>query len=508
MPKLSQPFTDDSLVPAARIRTLTDHRVRDDGEFVLYWMIAFRRTHWNFSLQRAVEWASDLRKPLIVLEALRCDYKWASDRLHGFVIQGMADNQLALADRPALYYPYLERSRGEGSGLLQALAEQAAVIITDDFPAFFLPRMLELAARNVEVRMEAVDSNGLYPMHATDKVFARAFDFRRHLQKELPQHLLQLPQADPFEGRRLPTLAALPTAITKQWPTTDVSGIAKDSKQLSKFPIDHNVKLVPSIPGGEQAAMRCLDEFLTKRLPRYGDERSDPDADAASGFSPYLHFGHLSTQQVFVEVAHKVQWSPAKLSSQATGSREGWWGVDSSTESFLDELVTWRELGFNLCSHHPDYARYSSLPDWARTTLARHAGDERKFTYTLAEFEAAKTHDELWNAAQRQLLVEGRIHNYLRMLWGKKILEWSPTPQDALDVMIELNNKYALDGRNPNSYSGIFWVLGRYDRAWGPERPIYGKIRYMSSKNTARKLNVKGYLKRYSTTGAEQGNLF
>jgi deoxyribodipyrimidine photo-lyase len=151
-----------------------------------------------------------------------------------------------------------------------------------------------------------------------------------------------------------------------------------------------------------------------------------------------------------------------------------------------------------MCWQRDDYDRYESLPDWAQTTLAEHAGDQRPFVYRPEQLEAADTHDPLWNAAQRQLVGEGRIHNYLRMLWGKKVLEWSASPREALATLIELNNKYALDGRNPNSYSGIFWVFGRYDRAWGPERPIFGKIRYMSSENTARKVRVKDYIRRYS----------
>jgi deoxyribodipyrimidine photo-lyase len=164
----------------------------------------------------------------------------------------------------------------------------------------------------------------------------------------------------------------------------------------------------------------------------------------------------------------------------------------------LDELITWREIGYNICSKRNDFDEYESLPEWARQTLAEHAADHRPYVYDLGEFESATTHDPLWNAAQNQLAREGRIHNYLRMLWGKKILEWSESPRDALATMIELNNKYALDGRNPNSYSGIFWVLGRYDRAWGPERPIFGKIRYMSSDNTARKVRVREYIEKYA----------
>jgi deoxyribodipyrimidine photo-lyase len=172
--------------------------------------------------------------------------------------------------------------------------------------------------------------------------------------------------------------------------------------------------------------------------------------------------------------------------------------MSTASESFLDELITWRELGYNMCWQRAEYDRYESLPEWSQRTLAEHSRDPRQHVYSLEEFESSRTHDPLWNAAQMQLIGEGRIHNYLRMLWGKKILEWSASPQEALNTMIHLNNKYALDGRNPNSYSGVFWVLGRYDRAWGPERPIFGKVRYMSSENTARKTKVKQYIQRFS----------
>jgi len=171
--------------------------------------------------------------------------------------------------------------------------------------------------------------------------------------------------------------------------------------------------------------------------------------------------------------------------------------MNEHAEAFLDQLITWRELGFQFCHKRPDYHEYASLPSWVLETLQDHAGDLRPSLYAVKEFEEARTHDPVWNAAQNQLLEEGRIHNYLRMLWGKKILHWSPTPRDALQIMERLNNRYALDGRDPNSYTGIFWVLGRHDRAWGPERPVFGKVRYMRSANTKRKLRMKEYLRKW-----------
>lgn len=482
--------------PELRIRNLNQRPVNSDGDYVLYWMTAFRRTRYNFALERAVEWARELAKPLVILEALRSDYRWASDRLHYFVIQGMTDNHRRLAGKPVTYYPYLEPKHGAGKGLLHALAERAAVVVGDDFPSFFLPRMVQAAAKQIPVSFEVVDSNGILPLRAADKVFARAHDFRRFLQKNLAPHLEEFPKADPLARQKLPSLDRLPAAITKRWPVADVEALAKDAGGMREFPIDHEVG-VTETEGGERAAVRTLRRFLEHRLSRYAEDRNQPEEDVTSGLSPYLHFGHIAAHQVFEELMAWDGWTPDRIASKATGSRSGWWGASETTEAFLDEFITWREVGYNMSWQRDDYECYESLPDWARITLEEHDQDRRKHVYSLEQFAAAETHDDLWNAAQRELTREGRIHNYLRMLWGKKILEWTQSPRPALDIMIELNNRYALDGRNPNSYSGICWVLGRYDRAWGPERPIFGKIRYMSSANTARKVRVGGYIEEY-----------
>lgn len=271
-----------------------------------------------------------------------------------------------------------------------------------------------------------------------------------------------------------------------------------DPALLADLPIDHDVPPV-SYQGGTAAADAALRDFLERRLDRYAEERNDPTARTSSGLSPWLHFGHLSAHRVVAGVFEREGVDATAPTPGGDGSRRGWWGLSEGAESFLDQLVTWRELGYTFCWHRDDHDEFDSLPDWALQTLGEHAGDRREHLYSLEEFDGASTHDELWNAAQNQLRIEGRIHNYLRMLWGKKILEWSESPMAALEVMIELNNRYAVDGRDPNSYSGIFWCLGRADHAWGPERPVLGKVRYMSSENTARKLDVDGYLRRWGT---------
>ena len=338
-------------------------------------MTASRRARWNFALQRAVEHANALRLPLLVLEPLRAEYRWACDRFHRFVIDGMVDNQARLKRKGVAFY--------NPAGL------------------------------------------------------------------------------------------------------------------IARLPIDHGVGPV-DLQGGAGAAEARLSSFVDSRLASYATERNRPELDATSGLSPYLHFGHVSAHEVLACIADREGWTRDDLADDARGHRAGWWGMTESSEAFLDQLVTWRELGFNRCLQVEGYDRYEALPAWARETLAEHASDPREVIYGLDDFEFARTHDPLWNAAQNQLRREGRIHNHLRMLWGKKILEWSESARTALQTMIALNDKYALDGRDPNSYTGILRVLGLHDRAWGPERPVFGKVRYMSSANTARKYRVRRYVERYS----------
>jgi deoxyribodipyrimidine photo-lyase len=408
----------------------------------------------------------------------------------------MADTAVALDERSVTYYPFVEPNRGAGSGLLETLAKDAAVVVTDDFPTFFLPAMVEATAARVPVLLEAVDSNGLLPMAAANREFATAYSFRRYLQKNLLEHIAEIPLEDPL-AETLPGPSRLPAAITLKWPEATEDLLAGGADSLSSLPIDHSVAVAP-VRGGSSAADAAMRNFLDHRLGRYRDDRNRPEAEATSGLSPYLHFGHISAHEVFLEIMRRERWSPEDVVPPANGRRAGWWSVSDSAEGFLDQLITWRELGFNVCSQRPDHGRWESLPGWAASTLSKHARDRREFVYSLDEFSNAATHDPLWNAAQTQLLREGTIHNYLRMLWGKKILEWTSHPREALEVMIELNNRYALDGRDPNSYTGIFWVLGRHDRAWGPERPIFGTVRYMSSANAARKFPVQACLDRYS----------
>ncbi|MCR4412296.1 MAG: deoxyribodipyrimidine photolyase [Thermoguttaceae bacterium] len=486
-------------MPACRIRPVNAASPQASGEFVLYWMNAFRRAGWNFSLDRAVAWSVELNRPLVVFETLPCGRRWDSVRHHRFVLDGMAENARRF-DRPGvLYHPYVEATPGAAREAALALGRHACVVVTDDFPLREHVSQIDAVARRLGTLIEAVDSNGLLPLRAADRVFPTAHSFRRFLQRTLPEHLLDRPRRDPLARIRLPPCPSLvsESGVLQHGRTAERPPIAPAA--VVGLPIDRTVPPAGT-PGGSQAAARAWKRFLAENLAKYPAGRNHPDDDVTSGLSPYLHFGHLSAHEVFAALAEAEDWTPGRLGERADGSSEGWWGMSPPAEAFLDELVTWRELGFTMTARRDDYDRFESLPDWAQQTLAEHARDPREYVYSLDEFERAQTHDRLWNAAQTQLVREGRLHNYLRMLWGKKILQWTATPRDAIEVMIELNNKYALDGRDPNSYSGIFWVLGRYDRPWGPKRPIFGTVRYMSSANTARKVRVKQYLRKYGQT--------
>lgn len=472
-------------VPGLRIAVEHDAPPSPKGDYVLYWMNAYRRLDHNHALDRALEWARELNKPLLILEALRVGYRWASDRHHAFIIAGMREHQARLAGSAVGYHPYVEPAPDAGKGLIAALAERAAVVVTDAWPCFFLPHAVDAAARQVKVRMEAVDSAGLYPLRAADQAYTMAHAFRRALLKTLRPHLDARPQAKPLARLDLPPFPGVPAKIAQRWPALT------DDLDLAALPIDHTVAPAP-LEGGTTAARKRWKAFLARGYDDYATERSQPSSGAASNLSPYLHYGHISTFELIEDLRRRHDTDYDAL-VHYTDNRSPQWGWPEPAASFVDEVVTWREIGLNQCARRTDYAAYGSLPDWARATLAEHAKDPRPHLYTRAQLEAAETYDPIWNAAQRQLGGEGIIHNYLRMLWGKKVLEWSKTPQQALETLVELNNKYALDGRDPNSYSGIFWTLGRYDRPW-PERPIFGSVRYMSSDSTKKKLDLKAYL--------------
>jgi deoxyribodipyrimidine photo-lyase len=467
-----------------------------EGDYVLYWMSINRRLSYNFALEYAVGWANKLGKPLLIYEGLSTNIPWASDRFHQFLLEGMAETQQECARMGISYYSYAEQQGGEGSGLVEELAARACVVIADEYPVYIIRPYNRLMARKVQVPYITVDANGLIPLGATDKAPYSAYIFRKIMQKKFKDAWECPPRENPLEDLQNRDKVTLRREFLDRWP--DATPLYADiPATVSRMNIDHSVTAL-SIKGTREQALSEMSLFLARRLKQYGEHRNDPDLSASSGLSPWLHYGKISEYEIAkAALDHQPPgWSLDHLRYQ-NGQRDGFFGGDPNVEGFLDELITWREVGFHFCHHVPNYDKFESLPDWAIQSLEEHSLDERAYVYTYEQLENAQTHDPIWNAAQRQLVRDGIIHNYLRMLWGKKVLEWTPDPRTALEYLIELNNKFAIDGRDPNSYSGIFWIFGRFDRAWGPERPIYGKIRYMTSDSTAKKVQLKKYLLKY-----------
>lgn len=474
-----------------------DKPVNEKGSYVLYWMSINRRLEYNYALELAVGYANKLGKPLLIYEGLSCGIPWACDRFHQFLLEGMHETHTWCKEQGISYYSYLETRIGDGAGLVESLAADACVVIADEYPVYIIKPYNRLMARKVEVAYITVDSNGIIPMKLTDKAPYSAYIFRKTMQKHFLACYQQGPAPSPLDNLENKQKVVLSKDFLKRWP--DAAPHYEDiPSAVAKLPIDHSVVALP-ISGTRRFALEQMKSFINQRLNSYADKRNEPDENAASGLSPWLHYGKISAYEV-TQAAFRKQpddWSLDSITFNK-GQRDGFFNGNPNVESFLDELITWREVGFHFCHHVHNYDKYTSLPDWALQTLEEHSMDERTHVYSFEQLEGAQTHDPVWNAAQTQLVRDGIIHNYLRMLWGKKVLEWSPDPQTALEYLIELNNKYAIDGRDPNSYSGIFWIFGRFDRAWGPERPVYGKVRYMTSQSTAKKINLKNYLQQFS----------
>jgi deoxyribodipyrimidine photo-lyase len=467
-----------------------------DGEYVLYWMQINRRFHYNFALEYAVAWANKLGKPLLILEAFSCDYPWATARTHTFMMQGMKEHLDYAVQENLNYVSFVETEAGQYEGLLKKLASKAAVLVTDEYPVFIMRKRNEKYPKEMGLPYYTVDSNGLIPLGLTDKDPYSAYFFRKIMQKNFVEAFTNPPKQNPLDDLENRTHLNLPEDLFE--------GIPDGRESLEDIPefisalnnIDHNVKPI-EWNGGRRAALGMLGQFIKNGLLVYDEKRNDPDEKKTSNLSAWLHFGKISEYEIVKAVLeHQPDgWDLDKITFN-NGSTGGFFNGNPNIDSFLDEVITWREVGFHFAHHRDDYDRLDSLPGWALETLNDHRDDPREWTYSYRQLANSQTHDDIWNAAQTQLREEGIIHNYLRMLWGKKVIEWTPDPETALQYLIDLNNTYAIDGRDPNSYSGIFWCFGRFDRAW-QERPIFGKLRYMTSDSTRKKVKLKQYLGKY-----------
>ena len=450
---------------ADRARLLNSGVWRTGARYVLYWAQMNRRVESNHALAFAVDLANRHRLPVLFYEGLTCSYPSANDRLHTFLLEGVPATAGRLRTLGIGYVFYLRRRLADADNILYRLAEDAAAVVTDDYPAFVARDHNRRVPAKLGIPYYAVDSSCIVPMaHFTKQEYA-AYTIRPKIRKALGEYLT--PVAPPRVKHRF---AGAPPPFH-----TEVTG-GNIAALVASCEIDHSVPPASGCPGGRIEAQRRLRFFLEHNLRRYARDSREPSARATSGLSPYLHFGHISA----LEVALAVRACAA--------------GRKLIADEFLEQLIVRRELAFNFARFSPHPESLAALPEWARASLARHAGDRRDPVYTRERFERAETHDTLWNATQTELLTRGVIHGYYRMYWGKKIVEWSPTHEDALATMIHLHDRYALDGRDPTTYTNILWCFGLHDRPWF-ERPIFGTIRYLNLAGMRRKTDADAYIR-------------
>ncbi len=438
----------------ARIRQLNGNQVQK-GSFVLLWLQASVRSGCNHALEYAIGKANELRKPVVACFALMPHYPEANERHYAFLLEGLADAGKALRERGI---PLLVR-QGEPRGIIEDLAGDACLVVTDRGYLRHQRVWRAEAAGAVGCPVVQVESDVVVPVEAASgKEEYAAATLRPKIHRLLPDFL------EPLGEQRVRHPLTDPGWETLRWEEPD--------RILASLNIDRSVPRVAGFRGGTAEARRRLAEFIRGGLGRFAAERNDPVKGATSGLSPYLHFGQISP----LEIA---------LAAGASGS--------PSTGAFLEELIVRRELSMDFVLFNPRYDSIDALPSWARKTLEEHSRDPREYMYTPKEFEQAETHDPAWNAAQAEMVRTGKMHGYMRMYWGKKILEWSETPAEAYRTALHLNNRYELDGRDPNGYAGVAWCFGKHDRPWG-ERKVFGKVRYMGAPGLARKFDVHRYI--------------
>ena len=445
------------MIQDTRIQLLNQREI-SQGTYVLYWMQQSQRARFNHALEYAIGEADARGLPVVVGFGLTDGYPEANLRHYAFMLQGLRRVAHDLAERRIK----LVVRRGAPERVTLEMAADAALVVCDRGYLRHQKRWRATVAKTAACRVVQVESDVVVPVEvASDRHEIAARTLRPKLHRVWDEYLRDL-------GERTPSRDSRQLSLRGDADLADLGGL------LNGLDIDRDVPPVRRFEGGSGEARRRLGAFLRDRLRGYAEGRSEPAAYQCSMLSPYLHFGQIS---------------PVEIALAARASRSG---SRDDRASFLEELIVRRELAMNFVHFRPEYDSYQALPGWAKETLAEHSGDPREHLYSRRQLEAAGTHDECWNAAMREMLHTGYMHNYMRMYWAKKILAWSPSPQEAFGTALYLNNRYFLDGRDPNSYANVAWTFGLHDRAW-PERPVFGKVRYMNARGLERKFDMKSY---------------
>lgn len=447
-------------VQKSRIQVLNDAEIAK-GRYVLYWMQQSQRADYNHALEYAIQQANRLGQGVLVAFGMMDDYPEANLRHYTFMLQGLKETRDTLARRGIK----MVIQQGKPADVALKIGRNASVIVCDCGYLRHQKAWRDDVAQQAGCRVVQVESDVIIPLQVvSNKAEYAARTIRPKINRHLAAYLID------FEA----------TSVKKSSLKLDVKGLEIDNIEavLEKMKLDHGVRPVTGFfKGGASRARQVFKSFLHRRLDNYVANRNQPQTDDISHMSPYLHFDQISPLYLALQINH-------------VDSR-----LQAAKDSFLEELIVRRELAMNFANYAPHYDSYKCLPNWARLTLAEHRQDPREYVYTRRQLEDAQTHDEYWNAAMQEMRYTGFMHNYMRMYWGKKILEWSKTPEHAYRTTLAINNKYFLDGRDPNSYTGVAWVYGVHDRAWF-ERPIFGKIRYMAASGLERKCDIKGYVRK------------
>jgi len=448
------------MIQDTRVRNLNVVR-EASGEYILYWMQASQRLRWNHALTFAIRMANERNLPVLVAFGLTDDFPEANERHYAFMLEGLRDVS-AEARKRGLGFALVKGSPDE---VAIKLAGKASVLVTDRGYLRVQRNWRSRVAESVPCSFVEVESDAVVPVdHVSEKEEYAARTIRPKINRLLVDYMEPLVETKvkvPFKG-------SIPDAVD----VDDVDCL------LATLSIDRSVSRVSTYVGGEKEAARRLRAFVEEKLKGYGVSRNDPNLDGVSNLSPYLHFGQISPLDVAIQIR------------DASGGSE-----HEGVDSFLEELIVRRELSINFCTYQPLYDQYACLPEWAQLTLDAHREDPREFVYSREQFEHAETHDPYWNAAQVEMVSMGKMHNYMRMYWGKKIIEWSASPEEAFATALALNNKYELDGRDVNSFAGVAWCFGKHDRPW-KERAIFGIVRFMNANGLKRKFDRDGYVEK------------
>ncbi len=444
------------MIQKERIRALNQKR-GNGGRYVLYWMQASQRTEFNHALEHGIATANMLDKPLIVYFGITDDFPDANERHYHFMLEGLREVRESLRSKGILL---VVRYESPEIGILK-LSEESSLVVIDRGYLKIQKRWRDYVAQRSSCPVIQVESDAVVPVEvASPKEEYSAATFRPKIKRKLSDYLVNMTEQ-----------SLQKSSLQLEFESLDIESTTEVIAHLN---IDRSVKQVTYYRGGTSQAKKHLEEFLGSKLDQYPKMRNDPNADCLSQMSPYLHFGQISPLYIALKVLE---------AHSAAG------------DEYLEELIVRRELSLNFAYYNQNYDNMNCIPTWAKNTLTKHEKDIRTYLYTREDLETGRTHDPYWNAAQKEMVSTGKMHGYMRMYWGKKILEWSRSPQEAFTTALYLNNKYELDGRDPNGFAGVAWCFGKHDRPWA-ERNVFGNIRYMSADGLRHKFDAENYAKR------------